>query len=293
MTSLWDDLKLMFRTGGSLTQLILVNCTVFVIYGLISLIGMLFVNSDIANLVYNQLAVPSSVSRLLTKPWTLFTYMFFHEGLFHLGFNMLTLFWFGQIVQDMVGQKRLIPLYLIGGLAGAFLYVLCYNVFPGFQQVVSGSTAIGASAGVLAIVVASATIAPDYEMMLLFFGRVKLKYLALVMVLIDFLSISRGNAGGHIAHIGGAIAGYFFIKQLQQGNDWGKYINKAIDYVVTLFHPGPKVVHSSKRPVTNSKVKNLSLSQEQIDRILDKISASGYDSLTKEEKELLFKASKD
>jgi hypothetical protein len=209
--------------------------------------------------------------------------MFMHANIWHLLFNMLWFYWFGQIFEEFLGKRRTLGLYFMGGLAGAFLFVFSYNVFPFFTHVnaAAGSVLVGASASVMTIMVATATLVPDYTISLIFIGPVRIKWLVLFFVILDFLSIADLNAGGELAHLGGALIGFMYIKQLQNGNDWIEGIRK-------LFKPRPKL----KVVATNHSRKSTDLPrQEEIDLILDKISKSGYDSLNKQEKEILFRAS--
>lgn len=206
-----------------------------------------------------------------------------HAGFFHILFNMLWLYWMGQIFEEYLGNKRTIGLYLLGGLSGALFFVLAYNFLPAFAGVVSGSTVVGASASVMAIIIATATLLPDYTISLMFIGPVRLKWIAIFYVLIDFLSIAGPNAGGEIAHLGGALFGFIYIKQLQRGHDW-------IGAIRGIFKSSSKLKVATRNSDRNSNSKPR---QEEIDRILDKISQAGYDSLNKQEKEVLFRASKD
>jgi hypothetical protein len=209
--------------------------------------------------------------------------MFMHASVFHILFNLLWFYWFGQIFEEYLGKNRTLGLYLMGGLTGAFFFVLCYNTVPFYTQlnVAYGSTLVGASASVMAIIVATATLLPDYTIPLILIGPVKLKWLALFFVVVDFLGITSANAGGELSHLGGAFIGFVYIKQLQNGHDW-------IAGITNLFKPRPKLKVVSKN---NSRSYNDLPRQEEIDMILDKISKSGYDSLTKQEKEILFRAS--
>jgi membrane associated rhomboid family serine protease len=259
-----------------------INVIVFLVLGLLKL-EFLF-SSDrqtpISSWLSEQLTVPGAWESAMYKPWTAFTYMFAHEAIFHFIFNMLVLYWFGQIFEDFLNGKQFIFLYIVGGLFGGLLYLLFYNSFPAFEDLKHGSHLIGASGSIMAIVVATATFLPDYSIRLLLFGDVRLKYLALAYVLIDVISIAGSNAGGSIAHLGGALLGFIFIKQLQAGNDWSKILQKRRKL---------KVVSSTQGKASRSAAKVPE--QELIDEILDKISKSGYESLTSEEKEQLFKAS--
>jgi hypothetical protein len=209
--------------------------------------------------------------------------MFMHAGFFHILFNMLWLYWLGQIFEEYLGNKRTIGLYILGGLSGALFYLLAYNFLPAFAGAAYGSTVVGASASVMAIIIATATLLPDYSISLMFIGPVKLKWIAIIYVIVDFISIVGPNAGGEVAHIGGALFGFIYIKQLQRGNDW-------IGAIRGIFKSRTKLKVASKNSDRNSNSKPR---QEEIDRILDKISQTGYESLNKQEKEILFRASKD
>ena len=300
-TSIWYDMKSEFLRGNNIVyQIIAVNVAIYILVGVFRLFLFLFQgDSMIYESFIKQLAVPADFKSLIFKPWTLLTYMFFHQGLFHILFNMLWLYWFGRIFREYLGNNKVLPVYILGGLAGAILYILAFNLFPVFSETLSISYALGASAGVLAVVIAAATLLPNYAIHLLFFGAVKLKYIAIVSVAIDILSIPSGNAGGHIAHLGGAIFGFVFIKQLQKGNDWSIGFNRFSDKVIAFFKSdGRQKVKATQtkqsRSAKGKKTKDKGSDyQKKIDVILDKISQSGYDSLTKEEKEFLFKASKE
>jgi len=192
-----------------------------------------------------------------------------------------------------LNEKKLLSVYLVGGLAGAALYILAFNIFPAFQDVVPESIALGASASVMAIVIAIAVYVPDYSINLLFLGPVKLKYIALVAIILDVLSIAGSNAGGHIAHLGGALFGYVYISQYRKGKNITRGFDRMMDSLFSLFKPKPKFRVTHKKPKTDieynkQKVKD----QERMNKILEKISKHGYDSLTKEEKEILFRQGK-
>ena len=281
---MWEEIRTqVFRSGNRLNMLIGINVIVFLFLSLLGVVEMLTTRNAVISATLNDyLAVPSYLPKLLIRFWTPLTYMFLHSGFFHILFNMLWFYWMGGIFQEYLGGKKLVDLYIIGGLAGAFLYVLFYNVFPLFADVKTVSTTVGASAAVMAIIVATATLLPDYTIQLLFLGSVKLKWIALFYVLFDLISITGPNAGGEISHIGGAIAGFFYIKHLQG--------NTALGRAFERFSK-PKTLHVvSKNYAKNSTVRP---KEEEIDSILDKISQSGYASLSKKEKEILFNASKD
>lgn len=270
----------MVQSGSRLNLFIGINAVVFIVLGLLTAIEFLFTRqTPIANWIANNLSVPAYLPALLYKFWTPVTYMFAHRELFHFFFNMLWLYWMGRIFEDFLNSRQFTFTYLAGGLAGALLFILSFNIFPAFKDSVEFTPPlIGASASVMAIVVATATLLPNYSIRLLFFGDVKLKYLALVYVILDIIGIAGLNAGGSIAHLGGAILGFVFIKQLQNGNDWSKLFNRSRRL---------KVIRNN----APGKSQNTVPDQEVIDGILDKISKSGYNSLTRKEKEQLFKAS--
>ncbi len=281
--SIFSELKgKMIDSGSRLNLFIGINIIVFLGLGILQTAEWLLTGDKaIAGWLVEQLAVPPYLPELATKPWTVLTYMFTHVNLFHCLFNLLWLYWMGRIFEDFLNPRQFIFTYLAGGLTGALLFIAFYNLFPGFQSVILASSGlIGASAAVMAIVVATATLLPDYSIMLLFFGEVRLKYLVLVYIAIDIIGISGLNAGGSIAHLGGALLGFIFIKRLQAGNDWSKLFAKRRKLKI--------IQRNNARPVNSY---NNVPDEEVIDRILDKISRSGYDSLTKQEKEQLFRAS--
>lgn len=297
-----NDLRNNFtRQADSLNQLIVVNVLVFVVLNLIAVVFALFaLRLGWYDTISRWLAVPAYLPRLLQKPWSPISYMFVHSGFFHILFNMLWLYWMGKIFQEYLGNKKLVALYFLGGFAGAIMYILAFNVFPLFKSALPTADAVGASASVLAIVVGTATLLPNYTIRLFLFGNVPLKYLALVMVVLDLLSLAGNNAGGHFAHLGGAIFGFIYIKQLQTGNDLGAWFNRFADWLVTLLRSRKQKSNmrvSYKRTAGDakggsSKADAHKVPQEVIDRILDKIAQQGYDGLSKEEKEQLFRASK-
>lgn len=287
--SIYDELKMkVFYSGNRVNLLIGINVIVFLVVTVISVFSYLFAQPNFIDpLVRDYFGVPTYLPLLLYRFWTPFTYIFFHDGIFHILFNMLWLYWMGRILEEFLNGKKLTFVFLAGGVAGALFYILCYNLIPAFAGDVFGSTLIGASASVTAIVIATATLLPDYTIFLLLIGPVRLKWIALFYVIFDFISLTGPNAGGHLSHIGGAVFGFLFIKSLQKGNDWSKPFEN-------LFKPRPKLkVVSKNQNVNASKVKQDLPNQEEIDRILDKISQTGYDKLTKKEKELLFNASKN
>jgi membrane associated rhomboid family serine protease len=289
---IWDNIKNTFRHGTSLTRLIYINIAVFLILSLAAIAGFLLDNPDIASKTFLLFAIPSSLKALLLKPWTLITYMFTHKDFWHILFNMLWLYWFGRIFLEYLDQRKLVAVYLLGGLSGALVYVLSFNVFPAFAGVLNESVAIGASASVMAVVIAIAAYVPNYTIQLLLLGKIKIKYMALaIFVLTSFMDFSV-NSGGKLAHIGGALFGYLYTINLRHGHDIGKGLNRLIDFFVTMFKPRDKLKVTYKKPVSDYDYNKMKAEhQTRINVILDKIAKGGYDSLTKEEKDLLFRES--
>ena len=284
-----DDIKRTFSKGNSLTKLIYINIAVFLIISLVSVIGYLLNNQTISVKTLNLFSVPSSVSALLLRPWAILTYMFTHKDILHILFNMLWLYWFGLIFLEYLDQKKLVAVYLSGGISGAFVYIVSFNVFPVFSQVVAESVAIGASASVMAVVVAIAVYVPDYSVNLFLLGRIKIKYVALVIFILTSVLDFSVNSGGKLAHIGGGLFGYIYTVNLRRGRDLGKGINIIIDFFATLFKPRRKLRVTYRKRATDYEYNKARIDhQEKINKILDKISKGGYDSLTKEEKDLLF-----
>jgi membrane associated rhomboid family serine protease len=287
-----DDIKSTFKNGNNLTRLIFINVAVFVLITITSVVGFLLKNSIISQKAMDILSVPSSLPALLTRPWTLITYMFTHKDVWHILFNMLWLYSFGRIFLEYLDQRKLVAVYLLGGLCGAAVYILSFNIFPVYADVVAESVAIGASASVMAIVVAIAAYVPDYTVQLILLGRVKIKYLALAIFVLTSVMDFSTNSGGKLAHIGGAFWGYFYTLNLRSGNDIGKWFNKILDFFVTLFKPRKKLKVTHKKVATEFEYNKIKADhQKDINSILDKISKGGYDSLTKEEKETLFRES--
>jgi len=290
--SIWDEIKESFKRGSALTKLIYINIGVFLGIQILLVIDVLF-KLELSPIAVYYLSVPSIPMNLLTRPWTLLTYMFLHQNFMHILSNLLWLYWFGRIFLHFFDQKKLINLYLIGGLTGAIFYFVSYNVFPGLKTE-KESILFGASASVMAIVVGVASYAPNYKLNLIFLCPISIKYIALVGFLTTSLFEFAGNTGGKIAHIGGALLGVLYFNQYKRGKDMFGGFTRFMDALVTFFTPrkrGMKVRY--KKPVKDMTDmeynRQKSVKQEEIDRILDKIAKSGYDSLTKKEKETLFK----
>jgi membrane associated rhomboid family serine protease len=283
----FQDLKYkVFQSGDPSYLYIGINTIIFVALALINLPVFLSGNGGLVydGFIREYVGFPALISKLPERFYTILTYQFFHQGPFHLLFNMLWLYWMGRIFLDFLKPRQFHFIYLTGGFAGALVYLIAYNIFPVFAAVTASgeATIIGASASVMAIVVATATLVPDYSIRLLLFGDVKLKYLAIAYVVMDLIGLGSGNAGGNFAHLGGALLGFTYIKVLKSGTDWS-----------SLFKRKPKLKVVKNNAAGGNVKKNAPVvDQKEIDAILDKISKTGYDKLTREEKETLFKASK-
>jgi len=287
-----DDILRAFRAGTSLTRLIYINIAVFLVIVVVSIIAFLLDNPALSVKAVDLLSVPASLKALLVRPWTIITYMFTHKDIWHILFNMLWLYWFGRIFLEYLDQRKLVAVYLLGGICGAIVYVLSFNIFPVYKVMLAESVAIGASASVMAIVIAIAAYVPNYTINLLFIGRIRIIYVALVIFILTSAVDFSVNSGGKLAHIGGALFGYLFTLNIRKGRDIGKGINRIIDFFATLFKPRSKMKVTYRKPATDYDYNKIKTEhQSRINHILDKISKGGYDSLTKEEKDILFKES--
>jgi membrane associated rhomboid family serine protease len=293
---------LLGQDGNSLIMMIAILALVFCIFKFIYItyyLSGLSRESFYSN-IFNWFILPAEVNKILDRPWTILTYMFMHEGVFHMLGNLLWLWAFGYILQDLAGNNKLVPLFLYGGIAGAFLFVVTNNLFPVLSSQIEGRTLQGASAGVMAIAIATTTLAPNYRIFPMLNGGIPLWIVTIIFVIIDFASIPSENGGGHIAHIGGAIIGLIFVLQLKRGNDWSAWMNRFFNWVSNLFNPDKKewkktakkdLYYNTKGTQPFKKVSNIT--QKRIDEILDKINQQGYRFLTDEEKEILKRASED
>lgn len=287
-----DDIKRSYRQGTMLMRIVYINIAVFVLVHLVALVGII-INVPAQSLV-QWVQLPADLGRLAHTPWTPITYMFTHYDLLHILFNMLWLYWLGRIFLEYFTPKRLSALYVLGGLGGAAFYLLAMNLLPHFAG--HNSYLMGASASVIAIVVAVAVWAPDYKIGLLFIGEISLKWVAIVTIGIDLLSVDAGNAGGHIAHLGGAAVGAIYATALRHGTDITAPLNAALDWLASLVSRrepgvgqpvGGKAYGQAHAGPTNDRP-----TEAEIDAILDKIKRSGYTSLTDHERDVLFSASR-
>ncbi len=305
-TGIMEEFKNAFkRPDNGLMQLIFINVAVFVVFSLLHVLLFFLQATPLYHTIESYFLLPASFNSFITQPWSLITYFFMHAGFMHILFNMLFLYWFGLIIKEFLGGGKVVSLYVLGGISGGMLYLFMYNLIPPFTNNVDTSIMLGASGGVYAVVVGAATLMPNYTMHLMFLGPVRIKYIALVYVFISLVNTTGVNAGGNLAHLGGAAIGFIFIKQLQGGADFGKPVHWFIAFIKSFFVRQPKVHVSYKKSAsqkTSSKsgrtaAKNTSssstnVSQEEIDAILDKISQHGYESLSKDEKQKLFSAGK-
>ena len=296
-----DEIKNFFRQGSGLSTLILINIVVWAAMQVLKVLFFFFndpggVGSEA--LMMHVLALPASIPLLSATPWTLITYNFLHFDIWHILFNMAWLFWFGKIFLEFLSSRQLTWIYLLGGMAGGLFYLFAFNFFPVFTGVVNMSFALGASASVMAIVAAVSFYVPSYTIQLLFIGRLKIGYMAIILFVTDFFMIPSGNAGGHIAHLGGAGFGVIYIwifkiyhKSYQpsaKANSAGSFGN----WFKTRKQEKEPSSGTWQRPVSDDDYnKKRKENQRKTDEILEKISKGGYDSLTREEKDFLFNAS--
>lgn len=293
--SILEDLKLQYKIGGVANKLIYWNVGLFaipmIVFGLLSLFHI-----DINFLFYVSLS--SDPADLLWKPWSLISYAFFHAGILHILFNMIMLNFSSRLFTTYFTQKQLFGLYILGSVFAGLIYIVSYFIFPALSS--ANATLVGASGAIMAILFATVTYNPLMELRLLLIGRVKLWHIAFFILIIDLIQLPLENTGGHLAHLGGALFGFLFIKALQNGTDLSNIVSVVLDFFANLFKPKKatpfKKVHKNyaqqPKKETASRIVTKDRTQQQIDEILDKISQSGYDSLTKEEKEFLFKAGK-
>lgn len=300
MSDFFDKIKHDAFKGDYLTRLLYLNIAVFLLYALTNAFTSLFTGnfSLIPNLSEDLLALPSDPLKLLLRPWTLLTYMFTHFGFRHILFNMIILYFSGKILMEYLGEKRMLALYIYGGLGGGLLYIVLYNLSPVLGQ----GSMVGASAGCIAVLVGGAMYMPKMPVRLWGIFEIQYWMLAAGIVVLDVLNLTGANAGGHIAHLGGAIVAFFFIRSMRNGSEWNVYLFQVIDAVRNmLFRPKSKkkrrgfsfgersYVKYEDVPTSKETVSNTA----KMDAILDKIKEKGYDSLSKEEKAYLFKISKE
>lgn len=304
-----NDFKSAFnRPNNAHRQLIIINVVVFLVLAFTYVFSTVIGFPDAFAFVHKQFSIPPQFGDFLMRPWTLITYAFAHSlgDIFHILFNMLVFYWFGKLIIEYLGSDKVIVLYVLGAIAGAISYLLVFNLVPFYMQRVDFPGMVGASAAVYAVVVAAATLLPNYTFHLIFLGPVKIKYIAAFYVILSFIGTVGSNDGGNIAHLGGALIGYIYVKQLQSGNDIGGWVLGVTNFFKSFFVKQPPIKVTYKKQKTakaspnrstqtksSSKPSKSSTSQDEIDAILDKISEKGYESLSKEEKQKLFNASKN
>ena len=280
MRSILTDIKnIIQQPGNGLMKIIVANGAIFIAL-MIARVGLLIAGeSGLFDAFFAQVSLPSSLDLIIQRPWSLITYFFLHIEIFHLIFNMMFLYWFGTIIQDFIGNKRLVQLFFYGGLAGAAAFILAMNTVSFF--IAKGPNFLnGASAGVFAVVVAAATIRPNYQVHLLLLGQVRIKYIAAFYVLWSFIETTGSNAGGNIAHLGGAILGFIFAKNFLAASKPQAIFEIKIKEFAQVVN---QQFQARKEPET--------VPEDELNAILDKISQSGYDSLSDYEQKRLFKAS--
>lgn len=298
-----DKMRYKIQTASVTEKLIAINVLVFILFFLFRTIAFLFqLPSDF---LLEWFVFPKEPMEFLFKPWSIITYSFLHSGIWHILSNMLILYFSGIYFLNYFSPKRLLNYYFLGVIIGALVYMLSYNLFPAFQGM-GRSYLMGASAGVMAVLIGIASHVPNMRVRLLLIGSIKFWWIAAFLLVIDIIQIPMGNAGGHLAHLGGAALGYFYTNQLQKGNDIGKWFENMVDGLASMFKKREKkarmrTVHRSGNSPRSKSGKSSSRSrkmdkddkQKKVDAILDKISKSGYDSLSKAEKDFLFQAGKE
>ncbi|MDH5599397.1 MAG: rhomboid family intramembrane serine protease [Cyclobacteriaceae bacterium] len=283
------------KPNSGLQQIIIINVFIFIV---LNILMMIMTKEGFAEFL-KYVAMPTDLPTLLVRPWTVVTSFFTHYSFSHIFWNMLYFYWFGMLVREYLGNDRLISLFVLGGLIGSMSVILLFNFIPSFVEH-SGGIALGASAGVFAVTVGAATLLPDYRFHLLLLGPVKIKYIAMFLIFFSITGLKGTNVGGEVAHLAGAAIGYFYIRSLNQGNDLGAWVTSFLAFIKSFFvrQPKMKVNYSSRKttgyaPRSEKKpTASKAPSQAEIDAILDKISQSGYESLSKDEKEKLFNASR-
>ncbi len=293
---------LLGQDSNALTWLIIINASVFILLNFLKIVYYL---SDIPEeffyrQILNWFTLPGSLEKLAYRPWVIFTHFFTHLGVWSLLSTVLWLWSFGYILQDLTGNQKLIPIYIYGGVVGAVFFILINNIFPVLaRNITIIPDMIGAGASLMAVAVATTTLAPDYRIFPLINGGIPLWVLTLVFVAIDYATIASANAGTAVAHLAGGAMGFFFIKQMRNGNDWGNWMHTFWNWLDDLFSPEKKHITSKEKDrlfyKTNTRPyqKTPNLTQQKLDEILDKINQEGYHLLTKEEKDFLKRASKE
>ncbi len=288
---IWSEIWESFREGSVITKLIYINVVIFVLFKVIEVVVFLAQGNNGWIL---QFELPAGINQVIRQPWSLITYMFMHSGFLHILFNLLVLYWFGQIFLDYYNESRMLGLYLLGGLSGGIVYIAAFNSFPAFAGAIAGSRLTGASAAIFAILTASAIRDPNRKIHLFLIGRVALKYLAVFLVIIYFIGIASANAGGNLAHLGGAILGWLFVVMEKKKRDITSFVPFFEKQISLLqWKRGKiKVIHKQVPRDDYEYNRQKAAMHEELNRILDKIGTEGYESLTRDEKETLFRHGK-
>lgn len=288
MNEIIDNIKHRFKNAGIVEQLIYANLAVFLLVFIFNTFGFLFKANT--NFLVNWLALPSDTNLFLIKPWTIITYGFLHTKFLHILFNLIGLFYIGHLFKEYFTSKQVLNFYIYGTIFGGILFILSYNFFPVFSSSKDQNILMGASAGVYAILVGIATYLPNYQFKIPLIGFIKLWHIVALWIFLDIIQIPVNNAGGHFAHLGGALFGFFYVytisnKKLNFMNPFKELFKKKEKKLKTVYNSGNKTPKGSY----GYKSKN----QREIDEVLEKIKKSGYDSLTQEEKDFLFKQGKN
>jgi membrane associated rhomboid family serine protease len=276
-----------FKRGNVTTRLIVICVAVYLLFETLHLILWAGGNELTYTHIYNLFALPASLRTLATQPWSAITFMFMHADIWHIFFNMLWLYWFGEIYQLYMRDRRLMPIFVFGSIAGGALFIGLSYIIPPLRMSIGYSYLVGASAGIFAIVFAATALNPDHRVNLFLIGPVPIKYIALASFVLSYVAIAHGNAGGMISHIGGSLFGFLYIKSLQSGTDWFT----PLDRIASLIKPKSKLKATYVNTSRNKKDEPSETEQKRLDSILDKMNKSGYNSLSKEEKDFLFKFS--
>ncbi len=287
--------------GNALMILISINAIFFITVWFIQIIYYIIQSTpgSFENDILPLFIMPAKLSALAQKPWTVFTYMFTHIGVINVLTNMLWLWAFGSILQSIAGNRKLIPVYIYGGIAGAVAFVAANYLLPSLNSAINFSLLQGANAATMAIAVATTALAPDYRFFKMLNGGIPIWVLTLLYVIIDFAGISGASAAYNISHLAGAFIGFMFVFSLRRGSDWSIWMNDLYDWLINIFNPDKKVLQKKRRikekvfyKTGNQKpfIKRSNITQQRIDEILDKINQKGYHLLTEEEKSILKRA---
>ena len=293
MKSIWIDIQKSFKNGTNFTKVLYINIGLFLLYRLLLVLSFLFQYHDIDSLIQNYLYLPASNILFISRPWTIISYMFIHTDFFHLLFNMIWLYFGSKLFLQYFNGRQFLSVYILGGISGGLFYMLSYNILPAFATNIHNSVLIGASASVLAVFIAVSSYSPNYKVLLPLIGNIQLKYIALSLIVLDLVNIEVSNAGGHISHLGGAIFGFLYVGLLKKGVDISVNFYKFIGYFsFSKKNKAKKRYKRNQRFNDDFFLSKKAEKQKKINLILEKISKSGYESLSKVEKEILFKESK-